>query len=229
MNAYDQTVLKTTNLSKTYYSVSHVDVTAVVDACLEIKQGEVVLIMGPNGSGKTTLLSMLGCLTKPSSGTVNILGHEITLLNQRELISFRLKYIGFVFQSFRLLDSLKSVDNVELVLNLSGIRRPESAERARALLEELNISHRADFFPNALSGGEKQLIAIARALINDPAIILADEPTGNLDSTAGKAAIELLTETVRCRNKTLIIVTHDQRIEHFAHRVLRMEDGHFTA
>jgi len=173
-------------------------------------------------------LSMLGCLIKPSSGSIRIMEKEVTALSQRELAIFRLKHIGFVFQTFRLLDSLTAIENVELVLNLAGIQRPESRQLAELLLEELKISHRSNFYQNMLSGGEKQRVAIARALANDPILILADEPTGSLDSHAGREVIELLCEAAQRRNKTVIIVSHDPRIYHYANRVLHMEDGHIT-
>ena len=228
MNDKNIITVKTVALSKTYGSTSGVPVTAVVDVDIEVRQSEVLLISGPNGSGKTTLLSMLGCLLKPSSGSLKIIGKEITALNQKKLTTFRLQYIGFIFQAFRLLDALTAIENVELVLNLAGIRRPDSHKRAKSMLGEMDISHRANFLPKALSGGEKQRIAIARALITDPVLLLADEPTGSLDSRAGQKAVQLLCESARRRNKTVIIVSHDERIEHFAQRVLRMEDGHIT-
>jgi putative ABC transport system ATP-binding protein len=227
MIAEDKVVIQAESLSKIYGSASSFPVTAVADVTLEVKQGEVVLISGPNGSGKTTLLSILGCLLKPSSGNLKIIGQEVTTFDQPKLTDFRLQHIGFIFQAFRLLDSLTVVENVELILNLAGVRRPTSRERAIKILEELKITHRAGFLSKILSGGEKQRVAIARALVHDPAILLADEPTGSLDSHSGRAAIELLCETAKQRNKTVIIVSHDERIQHYANRVLYMEDGRF--
>ncbi len=213
------------NISKAYSQDSAVGVQAVTDVSLEVRRGEILLVSGPNGSGKTTLLSMLGCLVRPTWGRISVIGREVTALGQRDLTEFRLRHIGFIFQTFRLLDSLSVLENIELIVNLAGNRRPRSREHARSLLHELGISHRADFLPNALSGGEKQRAAIARALANDPALLLADEPTGSLDSHAGQATIELLTEAAQRRGKTVIIVSHDVRIQHYAHRVVRMEDG----
>lgn len=218
-------VVEAENLSKVYFQNSRLDVQAVRDVNLKIGLGEIVLISGPNGSGKTTLLSMLGCLLKPHAGTIKINGQDVTCLSQPELTEFRLKRIGFIFQNFRLLDSLTVLENVEILLNLSGIKRPRSRERAESALEEMKMSHRALFFPRNLSGGEKQRIAIARAIINDPDIILADEPTGSLDSTAGQAAVRLLCDAARERGKTVVIVSHDDRIRHFADCVIFMEDG----
>jgi putative ABC transport system ATP-binding protein len=228
MNDEDAVVVKILQLCMTYYPAPSVAIPAVVDVNIKVRQGEILLISGPNGSGKTTLLSMLGCLIKPSSGSIRIMEKEVTALSQRELAVFRLKHIGFVFQTFRLLDSLTAIENVELVLNLAGIQRPESRQLAELLLEELKISHRSNFYQNMLSGGEKQRVAIARALANDPILILADEPTGSLDSHAGREVIEFLCEAAQRRNKTVIIVSHDPRIYHYANRVLHMEDGHIT-
>jgi putative ABC transport system ATP-binding protein len=215
----------TENLTKIYLNHSHPPVQAVNGVGLTVAAGEIVLISGPNGSGKTTLLSMIGCLLKPNAGMIRICGRDVTAFDQGELADFRLRHIGFVFQNFRLLDSLSVMENVELPLNLAGIRRPESRERARAALEDLKISHRARFYPNVLSGGERQRAAIARALVNDPGIILADEPTGSLDSVAGRAAVEYLSAAARKRNKAVVIVGHDERIRSFADRVITMEDG----
>jgi putative ABC transport system ATP-binding protein len=218
-------IVAATHLSKTYFDTSLVAVPAVKDVNLKVQPGELLLISGPNGSGKTTLLAMLGCLIRPSSGHISIMGQDVATFSQNDLSAFRLKHIGFIFQTFRLLDSLTALDNVELVLNLAGIQRPSSRQRARLLLEELDIAHRAGLFPNALSGGEKQRVAIARALANDPDLLLADEPTGSLDSSSGQAVIELLSHIVERRNKTVIIVSHDLRIHHYVHQVLQMEDG----
>lgn len=224
-DAWPAPAIATENLTKIYLNHSHPSVQAVKGVDLKVAAGEIVLINGPNGSGKTTLLSMLGCLLKPNAGTIRICGRDVTVLDQRELSDFRLRNIGFVFQNFRLLDSLSVMENVELPLNLAGIRRPESRERARAALEELKISHRARFYPNVLSGGERQRAAIARALVNDPGIILADEPTGSLDSMAGRAAVQCLSEAARKSRAAVVIVGHDERIRSFADRVITMEDG----
>jgi putative ABC transport system ATP-binding protein len=221
----DIPIVEIEHLAKTYFSNSSVTVQAVVDVSLEVKQGESLLISGPNGSGKTTLLSMIGCLLKPYSGTIKICGNNVIGLSQRELALFRLKNIGFIFQSFRLLDFLTARENVELILNLTGMGRPDSSEKAEMLLDEVEILHRADFFPKALSGGEKQRVAIARALANDPRLVLADEPTGSLDSHAGQAAIHLLCHLAHKRNRAVIIVSHDPRIRSYARRLIHMEDG----
>jgi len=221
----DRPVIETEGLTKVYFNDSHPSVQAVKDVSLRIERGEIVLISGPNGSGKTTLLSMLGCLLSPHSGTIRICGREVSELSAGELADFRLRHVGFIFQNFRLLDSLTVHENVELSLVLAGIRRPASRERAAAALEELSMSHRAGFFPKTLSGGEKQRVAVARALVTDPDVILADEPTGSLDSNAGQAAVLLLRQAAQKRGKTVVIVSHDERIRRFADRVISMEDG----
>lgn len=225
MENHDLLVVETEHLAKTYFSNSSVTVQAVVDVSLEVWQGETLLISGPNGSGKTTLLSMIGCLLKPYSGTIKICGNDVTAFSQKELALFRLKNIGFIFQSFRLFDFLTARENVELILNLTGMARPDSSEKAKMLLDEVGILHRQDFFPKAFSGGEKQRVAIARALANDPRLVLADEPTGSLDSHAGQAAIHLLCDLAQKRNKAVIIVSHDPRIRSYCQRLIHMEDG----
>ncbi len=225
MNHTSISVIEALHLSKVYDNHQGVSVLAVSDVSLNVQPGEIVLICGPNGSGKTTLLSMLGCLIKLSSGSLFILGQNTTQLSLRDVPAFRLRSIGFIFQAFRLLDSLTVIENVELVLNLAGIRRPESRKRARSILEEFNIAHRERFLPHALSGGEKQRVAIARALANDPPLLLADEPTGSLDSSAGQAVIQLLCDAARQRGKTVLIVSHDPRIQQYADTLLAMEDG----
>lgn len=223
--AQNRPAIEAENLTKVYFQNSHPAVRAVRDVNLKIGQGEIALVSGPNGSGKTTLLSMLGCLLQPHAGTIRINGQEVTRLSQPELTKFRLKRIGFIFQNFRLLDSLTVLENVEILLSLGGAKRPHSRERAESALEDMKMSHRALFFPRNLSGGEKQRVAIARAIINDPDVILADEPTGSLDSAAGQAAVRLLCDAARERAKTVVIVSHDERIRHFADRVMFMEDG----
>lgn len=199
--------------------------TAVADVSLTVHAGEILLIGGPNGSGKTTLLSMFGCLLQPSSGFLSILEREVERARQSDLASFRRQKIGFVFQAFRLLNGLTVLENVELPLRLNGAGRVHARDRARELLERLDVLGKESSAPARLSGGEKQRVAIARAFANNPELILADEPTGNLDSRGGQEVIQLLTKSALASGNTVVIVSHDQRIERFAHRVLRMEDG----
>jgi putative ABC transport system ATP-binding protein len=224
MSDVQKIAVQTSHIFKIYKN-NGVTVNAVTDLTLEVNQGEILLISGPNGSGKTTLLSMLGCLIKPTAGKIQIMGQDITIFDQSKLAAFRSGHIGFVFQTFRLLDSLTAIENVELVFNLTGMRRPDSKKQAMVMLEKLRISHRSNFYPSKLSGGEKQRVAIARALANNPEIILADEPTGSLDSQIGREVIEILCEAAAQSNKTVIIVSHDPRIKGYAHRILQMEDG----
>ncbi|HXF50932.1 MAG TPA: ABC transporter ATP-binding protein [Dehalococcoidia bacterium] len=201
-------------------------VQAVRGVSLEVRQGEIVAIVGPSGSGKTTLLSIAGCLLRPTSGQVYILGQEATRLGQARLAEFRLRHIGFVFQSFNLLPALTAQENIEIALNLAGVTGRAARERARHLLELLGLTPRAHQRPPDLSAGEQQRLAVARALANAPDIILADEPTANLDSKAGRRVMELMRSAVeQGEAKGLVVVTHDARILDVAHRVLTMEDG----
>jgi putative ABC transport system ATP-binding protein len=196
---------------------------AVDGVSLDVQPGEMVLIIGPNGSGKTTLLSMLGGLVRPTRGSVRVDGKALEELSQRELESFRLRKVGFVFQTFRLIDALSVRENVQLVLDLA-----HSERGADAMLERTGALHLATRNTRALSGGEKQRVAIARALANDPAIILADEPTGSLDSAAGEAAIALLHDAARRDGRAVVIVSHDTRIAQHADRVVAMVDGRLS-
>jgi putative ABC transport system ATP-binding protein len=203
------------------------EVVAVKDVSLAVAPGEVVLIMGPSGSGKTTLLSMIGGLLKPSAGRIQIGQDDLTLLDERRLPAVRLRRIGFIFQDFNLLSALSCLDNVALVGQLAGLSRKAARQRARQLLEQLGMGHRLNFLPEKLSGGEKQRMAIARALINEPDIILADEPTANLDSHHGHETMRLLRRIAKEENRSVIIVSHDQRIKDIADRILWLEDGQF--
>jgi len=211
------TILAGESLTRTFG-----DVRAVDGVSLRVASGEAILILGPNGSGKTTLLSMLGGLLQPTSGRVLIAGTDVTAMSEQARCDFRLRTIGFIFQSFHLLDALTARENVQLVLDLA---HDSDRERADTLLDELGVRHRAEFLPRAMSGGEKQRVAIARALANDPAILLADEPTGSLDSQAGEATIRLLCDSARRHGKAVIIVSHDTRIVPRVDRVLFMADG----
>jgi putative ABC transport system ATP-binding protein len=198
-------------------------VRAVDDVTLRVERGEIVLIIGPNGSGKTTLLSMLAGLLRPTRGAVRFEGKELAAMSGRELAAFRLRSIGFVYQSFRLLEALSARENVQLVLELAG--HNAARRTADELLERVGARAVADRSPRVLSGGEKQRVAIARALANGPAAIFADEPTGSLDSAAGAAAIGLLRDAARRDGRTVVIVSHDARIAPHADRILNMADG----
>ena len=209
------------------FGVGDTEVVAVRDVSLDVDPGEVVLIMGPSGSGKTTLLLMLGGLLKPSDGTIALNGLELSALSENKLPDVRLRHFGFIFQDFNLLSALNVRDNVSIAAELTGVGRKRAQERAASLLIEFGLGGRLRFPPQKLSGGEKQRVAIARALINDPALILADEPTANLDSSHGHDAMRLLREIAKGRGRSVIIVSHDQRIRDIADRVLWLEDGRF--
>ena len=205
------------------------EVTAVREVSLEVHKGEIVLIMGPSGSGKTTLLLMLGALLRPTSGRIAVDGREISSLPEGKLPEIRINHFGFIFQDFNLLSALTASENVEVSLNLAGVKGKEAQARAEAILRGLDLADRLDFRPEQLSGGEKQRVAIARALANDPAVILADEPTANLDSHIGHEVMRLLRQIARDQGRSVIIVSHDQRIKYIADRVVWLEDGEFNA
>jgi putative ABC transport system ATP-binding protein len=209
------------------YGTGSTEVTAVRDVSLSISLGEVVLIMGPSGSGKTTLLSMLGALLKPSEGEIKLNGDVISTLAENRLPSIRLRQFGFIFQDFNLLSALTALENVAIVAELAGVKNGAARKKASVLLTELGLAGRLNFLPEKLSGGEKQRVAIARALINDPALILADEPTANLDSKIGHEIMRLLRSIAKDQQRSVVIVSHDQRIKDIADRVLWLEDGEF--
>lgn len=221
--------LKVEGVSKTYGG-GQAAVYAVRDASFSVNDGEIVAIVGPSGSGKTTLLSISGCLLTPTSGSVIVLGEDVTRLSQARRARFRLRHIGFVFQSFNLISALTVRENIEIALNLAGTSGKPAAERASRLLELLGLERRARFHPNDLSGGEQQRLAVARSLANRPDIILADEPTASLDSAAGHRVMELMRDAVSAGEaRGLVVVTHDVRILDLADRVLLMEDGQLRA
>ena len=202
-------------------------VRAVDSLSLSVRRGELILVMGPSGSGKTTLLTLIGGLLRPTSGVVRVNGLEITSLKERQLTKFRRHYLGFIFQSFNLLESLNARENVEAALNFAGVGGRKARKRAVQLLTDLGMADRLRAKPRTLSGGERQRVSIARALANDPQLILADEPTANLDSRHGHEVVELLHDIARQQQRTIIIVSHDHRIRDVADRVLWLQDGRF--
>ena len=221
-------ILDLQNVSKTYGS-NHTAVHAVEKVQLQVNPGEIVLIMGPSGSGKTTLLSMAGLLLSPTEGTIWINGQNTTLLNQRQRAAVRLHAVGFVFQAYNLLGSLTARENVEVVMNMGGLKGRVARNRATELLAMLGLGERIDHLPAKRSGGEKQRVAMARAIANNPPLILADEPTGNLDSKTGQEVMELLCCGLgRDQGRAVVIVTHDHRLRRIADRVLWLEDGHLS-
>jgi putative ABC transport system ATP-binding protein len=192
---------------------------------LTIEQGEIVALVGPSGSGKTTLLQLLGALDRPTSGQVFFEGRDLNTLGDNELADLRLRAFGFVFQTFNLIPTLNALQNVEAKLAPTGVPEDELRARSLALLEDVGLSDRADHLPSQLSGGEQQRVAIARALSTEPRVVLADEPTGNLDSRTGTEVVDLLTSLSEERGHTVILVTHDAEIAAKAHRSIRMQDG----
>lgn len=216
-------IIKIENLSKTY-DTGAVQVHALRDVSLSIEEGDFVAIMGKSGSGKSTLMNVLGCLDRPTSGVYELDGINISKMESRELSSIRNKKIGFVFQSFNLIPRTSSLKNVELPMVYAKIGKKERRERAIELLEKVGLGERLDHMPNEISGGQKQRIAIARALANKPAIILADEPTGNLDTSSSEEIMDLFTE-LNNEGVTVIVVTHEDNIAEYTKRIIRFRDG----
>jgi putative ABC transport system ATP-binding protein len=219
-------ILRVNGLTKVF-GQGDSEVRAVDSVDLSVCCGELVLIMGPSGSGKTTLLTMIGGLLRPTSGSVLIEGLDITTLSERRLAPVRRRLVGFIFQSFNLWESLSVVENVELSLNIAGVTGRAARERARALLTARGLEQRLSFRARDLSGGEKQRVSIARALANEPRLLLADEPTANLDSKHGRDVMHLLHDVAKKGDRAVIAVSHDHRIREVADRVLWLEDGRF--
>lgn len=215
------------NLSKVFRT-SEVETIALNHVNIEVKEGEFVAIMGPSGCGKSTLLNILGLLDNPTEGSYKLLGNEVANLKEKERTRLRKGVIGFVFQSFNLIDELNVFENVELPLTYLGIKASERKERVLEILKRMNLSHRAKHFPQQLSGGQQQRVAIARAVVTNPKLILADEPTGNLDSKNGAEVMNLLTELNK-EGTSIVMVTHSQHDAGFAHRVIHLFDGSVAA
>ncbi|MFZ5626707.1 MAG: ABC transporter ATP-binding protein [Bacillota bacterium] len=220
-------MIRLEELSK-HYQMGKVVVKALNNVSLTIAAGEMVGIVGPSGSGKSTLMNILGCLDVPTSGKYYLDGKEISELDEDELAEIRNRKIGFVFQNFNLLPSLTALENVELPLIYRGIGGTERRKRALEALEKVGLNDRIDHKPVELSGGQQQRVAIARALAGDPPVILADEPTGNLDSRSGREVMEILAQ-LHQQGKTIIIITHDQNIAARLPRVVRIQDGMLLA
>ena len=216
-------MIKVTDLSKVFRT-EEIETTALDKVSFEIKDGEFVAIMGPSGCGKYTLLNIIGLLDNPTEGSYEFQGTEVSRLKERERTRFRKGNIGFVFQSFNLIDELNVYENVELPLRYLNISASERKRKVTDILRRMNISHRTKHFPQQLSGGQQQRVAIARAVVADPKLILADEPTGNLDSRNGKEVMDLLTELNK-EGTTIVMVTHSQRDAASAQRIIDLFDG----
>lgn len=216
-------MIQVTNLSKVFRT-EEIETTALNNVSFTINKGEFVAIMGPSGCGKSTLLNILGLLDNPSGGSYNLLGTEVANLRERERTNYRKGHIGFVFQSFNLIDELNVYENVELPLKYLNISASERKRRVTEILKRMNISHRAGHYPQQLSGGQQQRVAIARAVVANPQLILADEPTGNLDSRNGKEVMDLLCQ-LNAEGTTVVMVTHSQRDASAAQRIINLFDG----
>lgn len=216
-------MIKIENLCKSYRT-EEVETVALRDVSMEIQEGEFLAIMGPSGCGKTTLLNILGLLDNPDTGNYYLNGREVGHLRERQRTRLRRGEIGFVFQSFNLIDDLNVYENVELPLKYLSLNKSERETRVKAVLERMNMLHRAKHYPQQLSGGQQQRVAVARAVVAHPKIILADEPTGNLDSANGLEVMRLLTE-LNAEGITIVMVTHSQHDAAFAHRIINLFDG----
>ena len=216
------------DLIKTY-AQGEAAMRALDGVSIDIHAGELMLLAGPSGSGKTTLLSIIGCILRPSAGTLRVMGDDVSRMRERDLPAIRRERIGFVFQAFNLFPTLTAAQNVALALDLKGVAGRAARDRAAALLDQVGLRNKIDSYPADLSGGQKQRIAIARALAGNPPVILADEPTAALDSQSGRAVMDLLQRLARERGRAVAIVTHDNRMLGYADRTVRMEDGRIVS
>ena len=223
-----ETILQVEGVTKRFGSGS-ATIDAVNGIDLNVGRGEILLVMGPSGSGKTTLLTIIGGILKPTSGRVCINGTDITTMKESQLTQIRQNQVGFVFQSFNLIESLNALENVEVALNFAGIIGRQAKKRATDLLTDLGLGERLHFKSGDLSGGERQRVSIARAISNNPSLILADEPTANLDSKHGREVVSLLRDLAKQQDRCVVIVSHDPRIVDVADQVRWLEDGRFTS
>ena len=224
MTETNHNMIKIINLNK-IYTTEEVETTALDNVSLEIKEKEFVAIMGPSGCGKSTLLNIFGLLDNPSGGEYHFIDHEVSKYTERQRANLRKANIGFVFQSFNLIDELTVYENVELPLLYLGVSSSDREKMVTAVLERMQIMHRKDHFPQQLSGGQQQRVAVSRAVVAKPKLILADEPTGNLDSANGEEVMNILTQ-LNEEGTTIIMVTHSPHDSEFAHRVIHLFDGH---
>jgi putative ABC transport system ATP-binding protein len=220
----DENIIEAVNVTKDFAN-GEIHVLAVRGIDMSVKRGEMLAIVGPSGSGKSTLLNLLGAIETPSQGQVLFEGRDVATLDDTERTILRRRRIGFIFQAFNLLPTLTAIENVSLPLELDGLNSREAQERALKSLELVNVAHRKDHLPSTMSGGEQQRTAIARALVIEPALVLADEPTGNLDTKNGEQVMRLLRQLVHDRGQTVVIVTHDNDVAAQADRVVHVRDG----
>lgn len=223
-----RTVIRLNGVSKHFGTGDNLTY-ALRDITLSVDRGEVLMLMGPSGSGKTTLLSIMGCILRPDAGTLAIAGNETGGLSARKLGRLRLEHLGFIFQEYNLFPTLSVADNIMVALHLRGIKGAEARKRAMRALESVGLADKAGSMPETMSGGQKQRLAIARALAGRPSIILADEPTAALDSANGKMIVELMTGLAHERDHCVVMVTHDPRTTGYADRMLTIEDGVLAA
>ncbi|PVX26125.1 MAG: ABC transporter ATP-binding protein [Candidatus Bathyarchaeum sp.] len=209
------------------FEIDDIVVEVVKNLNLTVDEGEFVSIYGPSGAGKTTLLNLIGALDKPTSGTISVFNHNLGTYDENFLATFRSAYIGFVFQSYNLISTLTAIENIAFVIELAGWSKERIKEQSKTLLNLVGLNHRANHFPAQLSGGERQRVAFARALANNPPLILADEPTGNLDTETGLEVVGIL-EKIKNEGKTVIVATHDEKLLNLANRSLCLKDGRLT-
>jgi putative ABC transport system ATP-binding protein len=212
------------DIAKVYMVGGTIEVPALISVTLNIRKNEYVAIMGPSGSGKSTLMNLIGCLDTPTRGSYILNGKDVSTMNDNQLAEVRNKEIGFVFQTFNLLPRYDALANVQLPLIYAGVSKIERMERALTVIEQVGLTDRMHHKPNEMSGGQRQRVAVARALVGNPSIILADEPTGNLDSKTSIDIMRLLKD-IHCNGNTIVLVTHEEDIARYAHRIIRLRDG----
>ena len=219
-----ENIIKLKDISKTYMVGGTIEVPALKSATINIDKNEYVAIMGPSGSGKSTLMNIIGCLDTPTSGEYILNNHDVSTMEDDQLAAIRNKEIGFVFQTFNLLPRYDALGNVQLPLIYAGVPKAERISRAKKVIEQVGLTDRSNHKPNEMSGGQRQRVAVARALVSNPSIILADEPTGNLDSKTSVDIMRLFKE-IHSNGNTIILITHEEDIASYAHRIIRLRDG----